>query len=166
MPAITGLAEAENGALLYSRSSPMVQQIGRVLRNPVRSVSKPAFVLDYSDGEQQSLWDNFLEYEALVDKNGIECLDLSGRLLESLKDALSELIYHRRQAPLRSPACPRRDEALVFRVGDGVAADPNRAGRAFAALPLRPASRACGAGRPACRGGCRGGCRTGGNRGS
>ncbi|MGA2018852.1 MAG: DEAD/DEAH box helicase family protein [Opitutaceae bacterium] len=71
----------------------VVQQVGRVLRNPRRKADSVAYFLDYSQGRQERLWRNYQEFEALVDREGIEALDLGGRLIERMGEVMPSLIY-------------------------------------------------------------------------
>src|SRR5439155_1552690 len=46
----------------------LVQQIGRVIRNPGRDAAENALMIDHSDGYLADMWQRFLEYDAAVDK--------------------------------------------------------------------------------------------------
>lgn len=45
----------------------LVQQIGRVIRNPLRDAVENALMIDHSDGYLADMWRRFLEYDVVVD---------------------------------------------------------------------------------------------------
>ena len=47
----------------FSNARNLVQQVGRVIRNPERKPGQMAFVLAHSKQRQRDLWDRFIEYE-------------------------------------------------------------------------------------------------------
>lgn len=70
-----------------------VQQVGRVLRNPERRSGALAYALDHTGGRQKELWDDFMRFDGLIDKEGVSPADLGSKLKRSLQDAQPELIY-------------------------------------------------------------------------
>jgi superfamily II DNA or RNA helicase len=71
-----------------------VQQVGRVLRNPHRDPASIAFVLDHSGGRQQSLWQNFLNYDKTIADFGIEALAIGNEaLLKAVEQKYPPLVY-------------------------------------------------------------------------
>lgn len=72
-----------------------VQQVGRVIRNPKRAVGATAHVLDHSPrGRQTKLWQEFLEYDKLVERGDPGALDLNQRsLVDTIRDAVPGLLY-------------------------------------------------------------------------
>ncbi len=57
---------------------PLVQQIGRIIRNPDLRPSTKGYVLDHSPGGlQQELWEGFLRYDAAIADAGEEGLNLA-----------------------------------------------------------------------------------------
>ncbi|MFX1570800.1 MAG: DEAD/DEAH box helicase, partial [Promethearchaeota archaeon] len=55
----------------------LVQQIGRIIRNPDRSSEIKSYVVDHHNGHHKALWDGFLEYDTRIKKEGISALNLS-----------------------------------------------------------------------------------------
>lgn len=79
------------GELKNGRS--LVQQVGRVIRNPDNEPEATAHVLDFSGGDQEARWKNFLSYDHLLKKHGLKVLRLSERLLEALQEAFPDVVY-------------------------------------------------------------------------
>lgn len=55
----------------------LVQQIGRIIRNPQRQLNQVGYVLDHWNGFHQKLWDSFLKYDALVNELGMEAFEIA-----------------------------------------------------------------------------------------
>lgn len=55
----------------------LVQQIGRIIRNPECVPSAKGYVLDHSGGLQAGLWEGFLRYDATINEYGQEGLNLA-----------------------------------------------------------------------------------------
>jgi hypothetical protein len=72
-----------------------VQQVGRIIRNPGRARGATAHVLDHSKRARQTvLWDEFLEYDKLLEQGDSIALDVNQRsLVESLQHAVPGLLY-------------------------------------------------------------------------
>lgn len=92
---------------LYSELRSMrafVQQVGRVIRNPRRAGGATAHVLDHSPrGRQTRLWNEFLEYDKLIDEGDPATLDLNqAALVSTLQEAVPGLLYV--NGRLRRPA--------------------------------------------------------------
>jgi superfamily II DNA or RNA helicase len=56
---------------------PLIQQIGRIIRNPGKIPSAKGYVLDHSGGLQAELWEGFLQYDAAISELGQEGLNLA-----------------------------------------------------------------------------------------
>lgn len=56
---------------------PLIQQIGRIIRNPSRDRGTKGYVLDHSDGAQTELWEGFLRYDSDIRKEGVLGLNLA-----------------------------------------------------------------------------------------
>jgi len=92
---------------LYSELRGMrafVQQVGRVIRNPKQVQRAIAHVLDHSRrGRQTRLWEEFLEYDRLIEQGDPAALDLNHRsLVRTLQEAVPGLLYV--NGRLRRPA--------------------------------------------------------------
>lgn len=71
-----------------------VQQVGRVLRNPQRDTASIAYVLDHSSYRQQSLWENYLEYDQKITDFGVQVLAMGNEaLLEAVEQKHPPLVY-------------------------------------------------------------------------
>jgi superfamily II DNA or RNA helicase len=55
----------------------LVQQIGRIIRNPKRAPNAVGYVLEHWGGQHEQLWNGFLQYDKKVRESGIEALMLS-----------------------------------------------------------------------------------------
>lgn len=73
----------------------LVQQVGRVIRNPKKTSGATGHVLDHSPrGRQIKLWQEFLQYDKLVERGDPGALDLNQRsLIDSIRDAVPGLLY-------------------------------------------------------------------------
>lgn len=73
----------------------LVQQIGRVIRNPQRDPSENALLIDHSDGFIEHMWRRFLEYDATIDEANLKLgLDDFAKNLEA---NLPPVVYADRQ---------------------------------------------------------------------
>lgn len=73
----------------------LVQQIGRVIRNPLRDATEDSLMIDHSDGYLEDMWKRFLEYDAAVDdKNMLRGLDDFATAFEA---SLPPVVYADRQ---------------------------------------------------------------------
>jgi len=70
-----------------------VQQVGRVIRNPLRTPGVIAHVIDHSNGRQKELWDSFLEFDNLLLEKGVAVADFGKKLLDELSRALPDIVY-------------------------------------------------------------------------
>lgn len=50
----------------FTNARNLVQQVGRIIRNPTRSAGEMAFVLTHPNDGQKALWQRFIEYENYV----------------------------------------------------------------------------------------------------
>jgi hypothetical protein len=71
----------------------LVQQIGRVVRNPARKAGKVGHFLDHSSGRQTELWNEFLAFDALLKRHGVKVADFSAKVLKAIKDAQPDIVY-------------------------------------------------------------------------
>lgn len=72
----------------------LVQQVGRIVRNPEREARAVGYVLDQSSNRQLDLWTNYLSYDALIDSEGVKVLWRSHvALLEALRGAEQSVLY-------------------------------------------------------------------------
>jgi len=72
----------------------LVQQVGRIVRNPERNSNSVAYVLDQSEERQKELWQNYLQYDASIDSGGIDVLSRSHEaIIKILADKGQPLIY-------------------------------------------------------------------------
>ena len=55
----------------------LVQQVGRIIRNPSQEENARGYVLDHWDGHHQDLWKGFLVYDEALFSRGIEAFHLS-----------------------------------------------------------------------------------------
>ena len=54
-----------------------MQQIGRIIRNPRHDPQEKGLVLDYSEGLQEDIWRNFLEYDKALTDYGVQTFNLA-----------------------------------------------------------------------------------------
>lgn len=77
----------------FSNTRALVQQIGRVLRNPVRKAASVGHVLDHSQGRQEELWDDFLKFDQTISMDGITVADFGHQMLTQIRKAQPDIIY-------------------------------------------------------------------------
>jgi superfamily II DNA or RNA helicase len=73
----------------------LVQQIGRVIRNPQRRTDESALMIDHSDGYLADMWQRFLEYDAAVD--GLNMLEGIDDFAKAFEQGLPPVVYADRQ---------------------------------------------------------------------
>jgi len=73
----------------------LVQQVGRVIRNPGRVQGATAYVLDHSyRGRQGQLWKEFLEYDRLLDQGHPAATGLNQHnVVSALRNSIPNLVY-------------------------------------------------------------------------
>jgi len=95
----------------------LVQQVGRIIRNPGLEPSAKGYVLDHSNGMQLRLWEGFLRYDEAITRLGPDALGLAvgEGWLPRLLDAQPPAAYldGRFRAPLDLDALVPSDEILV-----------------------------------------------------
>ena len=73
----------------------LVQQIGRVIRNPLKETNESALMIDHSDGYLADMWLRFLEYDTAVDAlNMLKGIDDFAKAFE---ENLPPVVYADRQ---------------------------------------------------------------------
>lgn len=77
----------------FGNAREIVQQVGRVIRNPNREDNAVGYVLDHSDEKQKELWDGFVKFDELVESEGIQVADFGKKLLQEIKKAIPEIVY-------------------------------------------------------------------------
>lgn len=77
----------------FGNTREIVQQIGRVIRNPERKANAIGHVLDHSGGKQRELWEGFLRFDELVDKEGVRAADFGKKLLQAIQSAVPDVVY-------------------------------------------------------------------------
>ncbi|MEL7500036.1 MAG: DEAD/DEAH box helicase family protein [Planctomycetota bacterium] len=77
----------------FRNAREIIQQVGRVLRNPRRLTNQIGYVLDHSEGRQKELWDGFLEFDKLLEDEGIEAADFGSKILEAIQAAQPDVVY-------------------------------------------------------------------------
>lgn len=73
----------------------LVQQIGRVIRNPLRDQNEQALLIDHSAGVLPDIWERFLTYDAEVDRESL--LQGLSELAMSFDQGLPPVVYVDRQ---------------------------------------------------------------------
>jgi len=61
----------------FGNARDLVQQVGRIVRNPAGTNDDCAFLLDHSGGWHEHLWEGFLTYDQIVDEEGLGHFALS-----------------------------------------------------------------------------------------
>lgn len=80
---------------------PMVQQVGRIIRNPLRKKNTKGYVLDTFEGKLKNQWLGYLQHDEFVEREGLSALDANTRLLQALQEAHPPTLYIDRR--FRSP---------------------------------------------------------------
>jgi hypothetical protein len=93
----------------------LVQQVGRVIRNPTRKSGAKAYFLDHSNGRQKELWDGFLEFDKLVQSTGVKIADFGKKMLEALSIAQPDVVYlaGRFRTALKLQSIDAEDELIL-----------------------------------------------------
>ncbi len=71
----------------------LVQQIGRVVRNPTRASGAIGHVFATSDSEIADHWRDYLAYGRLIDQGGMRELDYGSKIVQAVTDACPSIIY-------------------------------------------------------------------------
>lgn len=116
----------------------LVQQVGRVVRNPARAANARALLIDHSDGYLASSWRRYLAYDGSLTKAGI----LRGleEIAGQLDRGLPEIIYVDRQFRQRFLHGAAGNAELIASLRLPKRCQLLRAGAAFALDQLRDAS--------------------------
>lgn len=77
----------------FGNTREIVQQIGRVIRNPTRDAKAVGHVLDHSGGKLRELWEGFLRFDELVDTKGVQVADFGTKLLQAIQSAVPDVVY-------------------------------------------------------------------------
>jgi superfamily II DNA or RNA helicase len=73
----------------------LVQQIGRVIRNPIRDATENALMIDHSDGYLADMWQRFIEYDTAVNK--VDMLRGLDEFAKEFEKSLPPVVYAHRQ---------------------------------------------------------------------
>ena len=73
----------------------LVQQIGRVIRNPLRDASENALMIDHSDGYLADMWQRFIEYDTSI--NQTDMLRGLDDFAKAFEKSLPPVVYADRQ---------------------------------------------------------------------
>jgi hypothetical protein len=71
----------------------LVQQVGRIVRNPEQTPRSVAYFLDHSGGKQKELWVEYLAYDLLVQEKRGEVLEFGNTLMKKWRDAHPQVVY-------------------------------------------------------------------------
>lgn len=77
----------------FVSARPLIQQIGRIIRNPERKVHSRAYVLDTSGGILKQQWSGYLEHDVFIERNGVQALDTKQRFKDALEHAQLPIYY-------------------------------------------------------------------------
>lgn len=77
----------------FENTREIVQQIGRVIRNPTKKANAVGHVLDHSGGKQRELWDGFLRFDKLINKEGVQAADFGKKLLQTIQSTVPDVVY-------------------------------------------------------------------------
>jgi hypothetical protein len=71
----------------------LVQQIGRVVRNPSRKNNQVGHFLDHSSGRQAELWNEFLVFDSVLKRDGVKVADFGAKVLKAIQAAQPDIVY-------------------------------------------------------------------------
>lgn len=71
----------------------LVQQVGRVIRNPARRAGAMAHFLDHSAGRHEELWDGYLAFDRLIGEKGVTVADFGKGMLAAIRQAQPDVVY-------------------------------------------------------------------------
>jgi superfamily II DNA or RNA helicase len=77
----------------FRTARPLIQQIGRIIRNPLQDIQAKGYVLDHSGGLQYELWDGYVSYDSIMEEQGGLGLAVGDRRLANLIDAQPGATY-------------------------------------------------------------------------
>lgn len=72
---------------------PLIQQIGRIIRNPGREKHSKAYVLDTTGGILKKQWAGYLEHDKFVEQYGLQALDTESAFYKMLEKAQPPIYY-------------------------------------------------------------------------
>ncbi len=98
----------------------LVQQIGRIIRNPTHDPLAKGYVLDYSNGRQRDLWERYLKYDEALTLNGVAAFNLAtgSGWLANIFDSQPILTYlkYRFRTPLEFEKINPRQDLILPRM--------------------------------------------------
>jgi hypothetical protein len=107
----------------------LVQQIGRIIRNPDRDPLAKGYVIDNSHGKQQDLWDRYLQYDQAITEHGpgAFCLASDAGWLRDLFQSQPILTYlkYRFRTPLDLENINIRTDVIFPRMVNLRTLEPN-----------------------------------------
>lgn len=78
----------------FTNTRELIQQVGRVVRNPGRQAGEVAHVLDHHGGHHRRLWESYLRHDQELEARGIEATLLPGqKLFQSLLAGQPPSVY-------------------------------------------------------------------------
>lgn len=98
---------------------PMVQQVGRIIRNPLKKKNSKGYVLDTFQGMLKNQWSGYLKHDEYIEHEGLKGLNMNTRILQALQEAHPPTLYIDRR--FRSPLSletlrPEEDLQLPLKV--------------------------------------------------
>ena len=98
---------------------PMVQQVGRIIRNPLKKRNSKGYVLDTFEGMLKNQWSGYLKHDEYIEREGLKGLNTNTRILQALQEAHPPTLYIDRR--FRSPLSletlkPEEDLQLPLKV--------------------------------------------------
>jgi superfamily II DNA or RNA helicase len=82
----------------------MVQQVGRIIRNPRKERNSIGYVLDTFEGELKKQWSSYLKHDELIDREGLKVLNTNEVRFRALQEADPPTLYIDRR--FRNPLSP------------------------------------------------------------
>jgi superfamily II DNA or RNA helicase len=77
----------------HDSARPLIQQIGRIIRNPERDPNSKAYVLDTIGGILKNQWAGYLEHDKYIENNGLTSLDPNVRFQQMLHETQMPVDY-------------------------------------------------------------------------
>jgi hypothetical protein len=71
----------------------VVQQVGRILRNPARQPGGVGHVLDHCGGRQTELWNDFIAFDKQIEERGVSVADVGRGLLAEIARSQPDVVY-------------------------------------------------------------------------
>lgn len=75
----------------FKNTRQLIQQVGRIIRNPEKVIDQAAYFIDHSNGKQEKMWNDYLEYDKQSKK--FSSKSINDMVIEGMADILPSKEY-------------------------------------------------------------------------